>query len=340
MRTLTNTAAAAVFLLMILPGCRKELCYDHDHWKVNVVPEWELEWERDYGRDWLAGWTSPAGYEYESLRPEPAAGLAAILYDGGDGFTERHIAAENGILPVGEGRHSLLLYNDDTEYIVFSSINSWAEASASTRTRTRSTYSAVHGQERTVNSPDMLFGSWTEELVVEGSPDAAPSDLPVTMRPLVYKYLIVYEFTSGIEYVKQARGALAGMANSVFLQDGHTGEEKATVLFDNADIDEGRGIVSVVVNSFGVPDYPDKYYQGKSARDDGDKFGLNLEVMLPDGSLKTFEFDVSEQLADQPRGGVITVSGLTVSKEEFGSGGIFDVDVGDWGDYEDIILPI
>ena len=69
-------------------------------------------------------------------------------------------------------------------------------------------------------------------------------------------------------------------------------------------------------------------------------FGLNLEVMLPDGSLKTFEFDISDQLSDQPRGGVITVTGLKISKEDFGQGGSFDVDVGDWGDYEDIELPL
>ena len=69
-------------------------------------------------------------------------------------------------------------------------------------------------------------------------------------------------------------------------------------------------------------------------------FGLNLEVMLPDGGIKVFEFDISEQMADQPRGGVIVVSGLKVDSGDFGSGGGFDVDVGGWGEYEDIILPV
>ena len=191
-----------------------------------------------------------------------------------------------------------------------------------------------------MNSPDMLFGSWIEEIVIEGTPGVSLMDLPVTLRPLVYKYVIVYRFESGIEHVRQARGALAGMAESVYLRDGHTGPEKVTVLFDDARIDAERSEVSVAVSTFGVPDYPDKYYQGLSARDVPDVFGLNLEVMLPDGSLKSFEFDISGQMADQPRGGVIEVEGLTVSEDEFGTGGAFDVEVGGWGDYEDIVLPL
>lgn len=339
LRTAVPVLVAAI-LLPALTGCRKELCYDHDHWKVNVVADWELAWERDYGRDWADMWNSPAGYVYDSLMPVPGEGLAVFVYKEEGGPSERHIGADGGVLPVGEGHHSLLFYNDDTEYIVFGSMDSWAEASATTRTRTRSTYQDAHGEESTVNSPDMLFGAWIEDYESAGSPDATPLDLPVTLRPLVYKYVIVYEFESGIEYVQLARGALAGMAQSVFLQDGRTGPDKATVLFDETDIDLERGVVSAVVSTFGVPDYPDKYYPGKAPGEVTGAFGLNLEVMLPDGTIKTFEFDISEQLSDQPRGGVITVTGLKISKEDFGQGGSFDVDVGDWGDYEDIELPL
>ena len=56
----------------------------------------------------------------------------------------------------------------------------------------------------------MLFGSWIEEIVIEGTPGVSLMDLSVTLRPLVYKYVIVYRFESGIEHVRQARGALAG----------------------------------------------------------------------------------------------------------------------------------
>lgn len=327
-------------LLMLAQGCRKDLCYDHDHWKADVQAEWEQVWERDYGRNWAAVWDNPGGYVYDDLIPAPGTGIAVYVYRDGRVPTERHIGADGGLLPLGEGLHSLLFYNDNTEYIVFGSMDTHVGAIATTRTRTRSTYRDMHGNEETVNSPDMLYGAWMESYESVGSPDATPTPLPVTLRPLVYKYVIVYQFEAGIEFVQLARGALAGMAQSVYLQDGRTGPDKATVLFDETEIDVERGEVSVVVNTFGVPDYPDRYYPGRAPGDVTGAFGLNLEVMLPDGSIKVFEFDISEQMADQPRGGVIVVSGLKVDSGDFGSGGGFDVDVGDWGEYEDIILPI
>jgi len=67
---------------------------------------------------------------------------------------------------------------------------------------------------------------------------------------------------------------------------------------------------------------------------------LNLEVMMKNGKLKEFEFDVTDQLSAQPRGGVITVDGLEVTDEEAGNESGFDVDVDGWGRYEDIELPL
>lgn len=335
-----RTVLAVSMAAAVLAGCRKELCYDHDHWKANVVPDWELAWERDYGMAWEQSWNSPAGVAYDSLRPVPGKGIAAIVYKDGGTYVERHIGADGGILPLGQTPQSILFYNDDTEYIVFSGLDSYAEASATTRTRTRSTYTERHGEESTVSSPDMLFGSWVEDYIAPGTMDASPVDLSVTMRPLVYSYLLVYEFECGIEYVRLARGAMAGMAQSVYLQDGRTGSEKATVLFEDASVDSERGVVTAVIRTFGVPDFPVRYYNGTTPESESGTFGLNLEVMLPDGSIKVFEFDISDQMLDQPRGGVITVSGLTIYDWEFGGGGSFDVEVDDWGPYEDVDLPL
>ena len=53
------------------------------------------------------------------------------------------------------------------------------------------------------------------------------------MRSLVFTYLVRYEFESGIDYIGIARGALAGMAQSVSLSTGHTSKESASILFDS-----------------------------------------------------------------------------------------------------------
>lgn len=67
---------------------------------------------------------------------------------------------------------------------------------------------------------------------------------------------------------------------------------------------------------------------------------MNLEVRLKNGNLKSFDFDVTDQVAAQPQGGVIVVSGIEIPDEEGMEGGSgFDVDVDGWGEFEDIELP-
>ena len=233
---------------------------------------------------------------------------------------------------MSEGEKSILLHNNDTRYIVFNDLNASASATATTRTRTRATYSEDHAEETTVNAPDMLYGAWIESYTA--TPTLNPDTLPVTMRPLVYTYLIRYEFDAGLEHVTLARGALSGMAQSVFLQDGHTSEERATILFECELKDYGA---EILLYSFGIPDFPGDHYVQKSTVQ---QQRLNLEVMLKNGKLKSFEFDVTDQLASQPRGGVITVSGLTVTDDEAGGDAGFQVDVEGWGEYEDIEIPL
>ena len=85
-----------------------------------------------------------------------------------------------------------------------------------------------------------------------------------------------------------------------------------------------------------MPGFPGDHYVQRSDQ----RYGLNLEVRLHNGKIKTFEFDVTDQLAQQPRGGVITVSGLEISEQEAGGGAGFDAEVEGWGEFKDIELPL
>lgn len=264
-------------------------------------------------------------------------GIRARIYTGGIAENEGNLSPEGGRLYMNEGTHDLLFYNNDTEYIVFNDIAALTSARATTRSLTRGSFEAMHADERTVNQPDMLYGAYI------GSYEALPTQetvsLPVRLQPLTYTYLVRYEFQQGLQYVALARGALAGMAESVYLNDGHTGPESATVMFDCTLRDYGP---EATVKSFGIPDYPGDHY-GDDTRTTEHTYHLNLEVRLHNGAMKTFEFDVTDQVKAQPRGGVIIVSdGLVITDEEgaAGSGGGFDIDVEGWGDYIDIPLPL
>ena len=178
----------------------------------------------------------------------------------------------------------------------------------------------------------MLFGNFIgghlAEKVIE------PVDMPVTLHPLVFKYLVRYEFESGLEYVSSTRGALSGMALSVEMTTGVTSPDPATILYDCEMTDYGA---SAIVTSFGIPGYPNSNYLTRS----GNKHGLNLEVILKNGKIVNYDFDVTDQVSLQPHGGVIVVKGVVVEKAEGEQGsGAFDVDVNDWGEYEDVPIPL
>ena len=326
-----------LFSVSLFCGCRKDLFYNQEEHaygvKLHAVADWELEWERTYDYDWEELWTDEHRYGYDDLRPEVAEGIRAIAYGENNYYSESNLPPEGGRLPIREGKHSVLLYNNDTEYIVFNDLSASSSATATTRTVSRSTLKELHSNERTMNQPDQLFGCYIDECVGEISLEK--KEMPVTMRPLTYTYLIRYKFSKGLQYVALARGALAGMAEKVYLNDGHTGGEVATILFDCELTDFGA---DVCMQSFGVPNYPGDHY----TRADGNPayYTLNLEVRLKNGKILTYDFDVTDQVNAQPRGGVITVSGIEVSDEDGANAGGFDVDVNDWGDFVDIPIPL
>lgn len=332
----------AAVLLAVTTSCEhKDLCYNHpDHahkYHINVIADYRYDWEETYdGTDWEAEW--PEGYfPYDDLRPEKPEGLRVVNYSDESGSNTHNLSPDGGEVTLYEGLNDILFYNNDTEYILFSRIDNenGATTRATTRSRSRSTYQvseyAEEGEE-TMTPPDMLFANYFEDYLPEKVQEAV--DVEVTLQPLVFTYKVRYEFAEGLKYVSLARGALTGMARSVIMNSGETSEESATILYDCEVTDYG---VRAFVTSFGIPAFPNENYPARSSV----KHALNLEVMLRNGNMMTFDFDVTDQVESQPHGGVIIVKDIVIKQEEGtqASGG-FDVSVGDWGPYQDIDLPL
>lgn len=329
------TAICCIAVLCTV-SCRKELCYNHwEHApsaKALIDAEYEYEWERDYGSGLEDSWRWDT--EYDSLRPDMPEGLKVLTYADDGRQDERNVDACGELVPLFEDHQSILLYNNDTEYIVFENSGSFPATMATTRTRTRSTYSETHSDEITVNAPDMLYAHYIESWHGERKIEA--DTLAITMQPLTYTYYIIWNFTGGLQYAALGRGALSGMAQAVYLTTGTTSEEKATILYD-CEIKDNY--IEARVMSFGIPGFPDENYQPTKSGDD--PYLLNLEVKLKNGKTLSFDHDVSGQVHSQPRGGVIEINGLEIPDDigQEGSGS-FDVEVGGWEDEEDIILPL
>ena len=328
-------------LAALLPSCQhKDLCVDHrEHahkYHIEITADYRCDWEENFGfHDWKNNW--PEGYmAYDDLRPSRPSGLR-VVNTSSQGQTNTHnIKAEGGIVNLYEGNNDILFYNNDTEYIIFSRTDHGASTRALTRTKTRSTYTRSEYSEEdedTMTPPDMLFANYIEGVYAERTLEPAPLD--ITLQPLVYTYVVRYEFAEGLEYVALARGALTGMAKSVLLSTGETSDDGATLLYDCAIENYG---ISALVTSFGIPGFPNPYYPTKGPER---KHALNLELMLKNGKIFSLDYDVTEQVEKQPHGGVIVVKDITIKYEDGAqNNGAFDVKVDDWGEYEDVLLPL
>ena len=329
-----------ILFAVVLTACEhKELCSNHrDHahrYHINVIADYRYDWEECLGGpDWKTSW--PEDYlPYDDLRPGTPSGLRVVNFNEAGDYNLHNIAANGGVINLYEGKNNLLFYNNDTEYIVFSSFENMATTRATTRVRTRASYTGntyADDDEPTLTPPDMLYANYYDGYIAEKVVD--PADVEVTLQPLVFTYKVRYEFKEGLKYVSMARGALSGMASSVLLVTGETSADAATLLYDCEVTDFG---VRALVTSFGVPGYPHPNYP---TRETG-KHALNLEILMKNSKTITFEFDVTDQVKAQPHGGVIVVKDIVISEEEGKQGsGAFDIVVDDWGDYEDIVLPL
>lgn len=331
-------------MLATCVSCRQELCYDHVP-SVNIGLTWEREWERDYGMNLQDVWDPAQMYwEYDAMRPEIPEWVKLVRYYDDGRVSERILSPEGLKLEFEQnGNSSMLLYNGDTEYIILSDMASLNDVCASASTRTRSGSSMQDMKElyqhtRTTNPPDVLYSAFIEHLPEGGIHEEIY--LPVKMQPLVYSYLVTFEFEHGLEHVVLARGALGGMAEGVYLCTGVTTDKISIILFDcdiHSDACRSR------VHSFGIPGFPDSYFGRTTAPESTQPFMLNLEVKLKNGNTKEFNFDITDQIKNQPRGGVIKVGGIRIEDEEAQPtpGGGFEVDVTDWGDNtEEIDVPL
>ena len=328
------------FLVVVLPSCQhKDLCFHHrEHafkYHVNIIADYRQDWEENHGyNEWELTW--PDHYmPYEDIRPKKPTGLRVVNSNSNGESNIHNISADGGVVSLYEGVNDILFYNNDTEYIVFSRSDHGATTRATTRTRTRATFKSsqyAHENEETMTPPDMLYANYYEGYYAEKQLE--PDDMEITLQPLVFTYKIRYEFEEGLQYVAIARGALSGMAISVLMNTGETSEVSSTLLYDCELKDYGAG---ALVNSFGVPAFPNMNYPTKTEA----KHALTLELLLKNGKMMTLDYDVTDQVQSQPHGGVIVVSGIVIKQEDGSQGsGAFDVDVNDWGDYEDIYLPL
>lgn len=336
-----------LLVLTLLSACRHRDFYYDDGLPVlglhtYIVADYDRYWELPPAgaTDWRTAWPAAMPFDYNSLVPGVPTGLRVIDYPDATTSYMHNIDATGGEVPLAAGRHGLLFCNNDVEYIDWNGLDAYATAYATTRTRTRSTYhgntlyrsSRADGrQERTLSPPDVLYACYVPSY--ERSAAQTDDTLRVTLRPAVCTYVLRFVIDDGLARVALARGALAGMAAGTWLAEGRNSSEAATLLYD-CQLTPWGAVATVC--TFGVPDWPAQRYVQTAGL-----FAATLEIATKKGDIVSYDFDITSQIISQPRGGVVTISGITVPEESTppvppAQGSAFLVDVNGWGPFEDV----
>ncbi len=334
-------------LSLVATSCtHKELCEDARRYHINIHADYRLDWEDTYEEDWKSPGQWPDHFmPYNDLKPKAPSGLIVYDYQNGKANYLGYTVGSEGLIRLSSENNNLLIYNSDTEYNVVTYESSGALVRATTRTKTRASFTGnkyANENEETKKSPDLLFVNYYENYHAERTLD--PVDFTITLQPLVFTYYIRIPIKEGLEFVRRVghTGDLSGMADGVNMLTGETLDRAITILFDNAedyDIDcitvTDWGI-EAIVRSYGLPGYPHANYPTRSSKN-----GLGINIYLTNGKIARFECDVTDQISRQPHGGVIEFTEDIIIEKEAGEegSGAFEVDVDKW-ETEDIVLPL
>lgn len=358
---LMGLAAAAMSLLT---SCGSDFCGCEFPPIIPPEPEQpDIYWyktyvEAEYDREWYipvtpryefpTGWAETAGINPDSLLLPMPTGLRVVTFTSTGANEHHNIEATGGEVPMESDTKRLLLYNNDTEYIVFNNPDSFDGCTATTRRRSGGFYSgnARVGSdtvsEPVRSQPDILYRRAMREQAVDsmlrsfGSDPAQIHVIPTMLYPAVHVYIVHFTFTKGLNHVLNGAAAMTGMSAGVNLSTGETLEETCTLMFDCEKTADG---MTGTFLSFGAPGYSPE--NGELYHPHG-RYGITLQLVLNNTKRVSYTIDVTAQMSAQPCGGVVMTGDIEVDDETAKpeGGGSFDVSVDPWGEPNDYEITL
>lgn len=317
-------------LIYLCTGCeRNDLCYDHPHGSLWVDVDW-------------------SGLPEGLPLPE---GVRISLYNGKESTTYRDTYGGNIVSTDGE--HHLLVFNSDTEMILFRGMDRLETAEAYLDVRTRAPYRnspatkagsrngiyyppVSRANERTrsevlVGQPDRVFATATTTVKVTYNETQTHDTIHARPESRVM-FVNLKVRVKGIDNVRECRGSLSGVCRSYFFGRDISGQETGTMIFD---LEKNNNTYTQTVTVFGLAKSP----QDTPAEEQIQQI-VALEFLLKDNSVKTFEVDVQKDIRFdelKPEAEIpIELEQVIIPDVKPEGGGGFDADISDWGPQQDI----
>ena len=326
-------------------------------WDYNVDTEGTYDWRSEWYYGWDdadqqlfgdIGYTKPSAFQIRRYYTGDAAyaAHASVYSDLISGYTYSaafdwgywDLLAWNDIV-TSDGIQSLR-FDEQTslDYVLAYTGQTMSSAMYQSPKYTRSFY-----------QPEQLFAAYTQAVEINKNLDGFTYDaarnvwvkqLQMLLTPVTYIYLtqVIIHHNNGRITGVDGNANLSGMARSVNLNTGVTGDDPVTVYYytrfkkgcdkngENVDIAGGRLVTFGMCNINGS--------RANATYNDGVRHYMDLNMQFNNGMDSTFVFDVTNQVRRRYKGGVLTVEldadTIKIPTRKGGSG--FDATVKDFED--------
>lgn len=248
---------------------------------------------------------------------------------------ERYLPVQGGVVNVPPGHYDMVIYNYDTEAVVVKNANAYETIEAF----------AVPcyepgAKEGTVWSPDPIYVVCEEELRIKNIDEV--TELAYQPKLLVKSYSFEVKAT-GLHNVSRIVGHVEGMRGCYRLGNFSCDCPLPPIYFEGG---KGDGVIKGYFTTFGT------LVQAATRVDLS--VMLNLSLVKIDGSVQEVKIDITEAVQPPPPGedGEDPPPSVDIEIPEDekieiedvkpgpGGGGGVGGDVGDWGDEDEVVLPM
>lgn len=342
--------------ILLIAGLLLASCSDmhepmiHMTAKVDIIPKveqniqldmmWQADWQSKWQVDWDTstkgelGYTAPSTYHFNYYRA-----------NGNTFLGQRDMASESTRINLADGKYNLLTYSNDYNYIHVTTSDDYQQVTAHTISDPYySLPDSVSAKWNMQHMPDPIFAMFATDVTVSDKledytyipeEDVYVLKLNTQLEPRVYIYLIQLELRNNSRKVIGCNLAtITELASSIDLATGETGNEAiahqfTTVFQDAAASDKNSRSTKTAPNEALIGGRLTTFGRPKDSERPNVCY---FSFQFANGMTGFYPIDITNQIKELPKGGVINLSLDMASIEPPKGSGGWSIGIGRWND--------
>ena len=278
-KNITNKTREVSASLIKFPDKNSLLIFQNNYdWYVDNEKDWEYEWDN---YNFLTN--------FYDLFDDEEFNFIVYQYDNNDIALDdgRHLQYPGGRLALYSDTQTILVFSNDFEYIILNGLDNLSQA-------------RIYYYDKFVYKIINNIQDYIIETTGDSHNPTTFNTIEAKIEPALYKYLIHLELSEESYIPELIRGGITGFAEGLYLKS-KTLFGNTEVLFDDV-LNHKDRIYEFCFRCYGIS--PEATSQV-----------LNIEYTTSAG-IESVSIDVTDQLAGQPKGGVIICKNVTLPNLE------------------------